>query len=76
MPRVLFQYDFDWYPPELKGRWMRAYKAGWSGLVTTPCATEAGRLGKIAESGEGAAQAGGHPAQSTKRRQTGARSKR
>ena len=46
MPRIAFTADFDWYPPERGGRWCRAYKAGFSGLVTTPCAAAAVAAGK------------------------------
>lgn len=35
MPWIMFSEDFDWKPlPQVT----IAYKAGWSGLVTTPCA--------------------------------------
>ncbi|MBO1040412.1 hypothetical protein [Brucella pituitosa] len=38
MPHVRFSSDFDWKPlPQVT----IAYKAGWSGLVTTPCAAAA-----------------------------------
>ncbi|MDH7792001.1 hypothetical protein [Ochrobactrum sp. AN78] len=38
MPHVRFTEDFDWKPlPQVT----IAYKAGWFGLVTTPCATAA-----------------------------------
>lgn len=38
MPRVRFTADFDFRPQQ--GVTI-AYKAGWSGLVTTPCANQA-----------------------------------
>ena len=41
MPWVYFTKDFDWYPPELNGRFCLAYKAGTIALVTTPCAVAA-----------------------------------
>jgi len=74
MPWVTFIADFDWRPPELNGRWLRAYRAGSTHLVTTPCAraacaagraTPAQRPGRDAGHGENqqaqgtAAQAGG-----------------
>lgn len=38
MPWVRFSEDFDWKPlPQVTV----AYKVGWSGLVTTPCAAAA-----------------------------------
>jgi hypothetical protein len=38
MPHVRFSEDFDWKPlPQVT----IAYKAGWSGRVTTPCANSA-----------------------------------
>lgn len=76
MPRVTFISDFDWYPPELKGRWMTAYKTGWFGLVTTPCAAAAKANGKIAEPRQGAAETGGDPAGSTERGEASASTKR
>lgn len=38
MPWVTFTQDFDWRP---EPRVMTAYKAGYSGQVTTRCAEEA-----------------------------------
>ena len=35
MPRVKFVADFDWKPTPAV---TIAFKAGWTGLVTTPCA--------------------------------------
>lgn len=46
MPVVLFLKDFDWYPASLNGKWMQAYKAGTTALVTTPCAHAAIAVGK------------------------------
>jgi hypothetical protein len=43
MPRVTFTDDFDFKP---KPQVTIAYKAGWSGLVTTPCADQAVAAGK------------------------------
>lgn len=80
MPRVVFTQDFDWAPPEFNGRWLVAYKAGWSGLVTTPCATvaiAAGKaIGKAPEQGLGAAETGGDTASRPLSRKAGARTKR
>lgn len=80
MPRVVFTQDFDWAPPEFNGRWLVAYKAGWSGLVTTPCATvaiAAGKaIGKDPEQGSRTAEAGGDTACRALGRKAGARSKR
>jgi len=82
MPRVKFTEDFDWYPPSLKGRWMRAYKAGTAELVTTPCAEAAIAAGKaiksgeITESGEGASETGGDLAGGEERGKASARTKR
>lgn len=82
MPRVLFTQDFDWAPPEMNGRWCRAYKAGWSGLVTTPCAVmaiaagKAHKIGSIKEPRVGAAEASGDPAGRAERGKAGARTKR
>ncbi|PRA46650.1 hypothetical protein [Brucella pituitosa] len=43
MPHVHFSEDFDWKPlPQVT----IAYKAGWSGLVTSPCATAADQANK------------------------------
>ena len=39
--RVIFTKDFDWYPPELKGRSHIAYKAGMNLLVRKNCAADA-----------------------------------
>ena len=80
--RVTFTRDFDWYPAPLNGRWCRAYKTGWSGLVTTPCAAaaiaagKARKLGETEKSGGGATEAGGDSASRAKRGKTGASSKR
>lgn len=82
MPRVLFTEDFDHYPPELNGRWCKAYKAGWSGLVTTPCAVlaiaagKARKLGQAQEQRSSAAETGGDPSGRALGSKTGARSKR
>lgn len=80
MPRVLFTQDFDWAPPEFNGRWLVAYKAGWSGLVTTPCATAAiaaGKaIGKAPEPRESASETGGDSAGGAQRGKAGARTKR
>lgn len=80
MPRITFTRDFDWAPPEFNGRWLKAYKAGWSGLVTTPCAVlaiAAGKaIGQTSEQGEGAAETGGDPASRALSGKAGARSKR
>jgi hypothetical protein len=59
MPVVTFTADFDFYPPQLNGRWMRAYKQGMTALVTTPCAAAAIAAGKAAiarDNGEGNGQ--------------------
>ncbi|GAA5627449.1 hypothetical protein Brsp05_02738 [Brucella sp. NBRC 12953] len=43
MPHVRFSEDFDWKPlPQVT----IAYKAGWSGLVTTLCANSAVQANK------------------------------
>lgn len=43
MPWVRFSEDFDWKPlPQVT----IAYRAGWSGLVTTPCANSAVQANK------------------------------
>ncbi len=80
MPRVAFTQDFDWAPPEFNGRWLVAYKAGWAGLVTTPCATAAiaaGKaIGKTSEQGSRTAETGGDTASGAQRGKAGARSKR
>jgi hypothetical protein len=47
MPWVRFTADFDWYPPERRGHWCKAYKAGTVDLVTSPCAAAAIAAGKV-----------------------------
>lgn len=82
MPRIIFTHDYDWAPPEFNGRWLVAYKAGWSGLVTTPCAAaaiaagKARKLGETEKSGGGATEAGGDSAGGTLSSEAGARAKR
>lgn len=82
VPHVIFTHDFDWAPPEFNGRWLKAYKAGWSGLVTTPCAvaaTAAGKAQRIGETEEpraSLAETGGDTACRALGRKAGARSKR
>lgn len=49
MPRVRFTADMDWRP---KQGVTIAYKAGWSGLVTTPCAEAAVAAGKAVPTGK------------------------
>jgi hypothetical protein len=43
LPRVRFTADFDFRP---KPGVTIGYKAGWAGLVTTPCANQAIAAGK------------------------------
>lgn len=45
MPRVTFARDYDWQIPGKRG--MIAFKAGWSGLVTTPQAEAARAAGVL-----------------------------
>lgn len=42
---VRFLMDFDWYPPELKGRVHIAYKAGMAMLVRRKCGEDAIKAG-------------------------------
>lgn len=82
MPHITFTHNYDWAPPEFNGRWLTAYKAGWSGLVTTPCAAaaiaagKAKRIGQTEESRAGPAETGGDTACRALGRKAGARSKR
>lgn len=83
MPRITFTADFDWAPPELNGRWLRAYKAGMTELVTTPCAAAAiaaGRAGmargETEEPRVGVAEAGGDSAGRSVGSKAGARAER
>jgi hypothetical protein len=49
MPRVRFTSDFDFKPmPQVT----MAYRKGWSGLVTTPCANQAVAAKKAARVGK------------------------
>jgi len=41
VPWVLFTSDFDWRPPEKKGRVTIAYKAGMKIFVRATCAADA-----------------------------------
>lgn len=45
MPRVKFAKDYDWPIPGKRA--MIAFKAGWSGLVTSPQARDAARAGAL-----------------------------
>lgn len=47
MPRVTFAHDYDWQIPGKRG--MIAFKAGWSGLVTTPQAEAARAAGVLVQ---------------------------
>lgn len=47
--RVRFLADFDFRPPELKGRYTIAYRAKWEGTVRRCCGTEAVAKGKAIE---------------------------
>lgn len=47
MPRVTFIRDYDWQIPGKRG--MISFKAGWSGLVTTPQAEAARAAGVLKE---------------------------
>lgn len=47
MPRVKFAKDYDWPIPGKRA--MIAFKAGWSGLVTSPQARDAARAGALVE---------------------------
>ena len=65
MPRVTFTADFDWYPPAYAGRYLQAYKAGFTLLVTTPCAAAAiaaGRAVRPKDDRHGEVQQAGEPA--------------
>jgi hypothetical protein len=46
VPRVTFIRDYDWQIPGKRG--MIAFKAGWSGLITTPQAEAARAAGVLA----------------------------
>ena len=82
MPRIIFTHNYDWAPPEFNGRWLTAYKAGWAGLVTTPCAAAAIAAGKAQRIGEteeprvGAAETGGDTAGRALGGKAGARTER
>lgn len=82
MPRILFTHNYDWAPPEFNGRWVIAYKAGWSGLVTTPCAAaaiaagKAKRIGQTEEPRAGPAETCGDTAGRALCGKAGARTKR
>lgn len=82
MPVIAFTHDFDWAPPEFNGRWLKAYKAGWTGLVTTPCAIaavasgKAQKIGSTEKPGGCPAEARGDPTGGAKRSKTGTRTKR
>jgi len=43
--KVTFTRDFDWSPPEMRGRMTIAYKAGFSGIVRKACAEAAMKAG-------------------------------
>lgn len=45
MPKVTFARNYDWPIPNKRG--MIAFKAGWSGLVTTPQAAAAKAAGVL-----------------------------
>lgn len=45
MPRVKFAKNFDWVVPG--SRAMVSFKAGWSGMVTTPQARDAQAAGVL-----------------------------
>jgi hypothetical protein len=47
MPRVTFIRDHDWQIPGKRG--MISFKAGWSGLITTPQAEAARAAGVLAK---------------------------
>jgi hypothetical protein len=49
MPRVRFTADFDFRP---KQGVTIGYKAGWAGLVTTPCASQAVAAKKAVRTGK------------------------
>lgn len=49
MPWIRFKDDFDWEPPEAKGRTVIAYKAGTTKLVRKECAADAVAAGAGAE---------------------------
>jgi len=59
MPRVHFIEDFDFRP---KPGVTTAYKAGWTGMVTTPCAEQAvaaKKAKRVAKKAEAEADDGG-----------------
>lgn len=47
--RVRFTKNFDFRPPERKGRFTIAYKAGWTGTVRRCCGDAAIAKGKAVE---------------------------
>jgi hypothetical protein len=47
MPRVRFTADFDWKP---KPQVTQAYREGFEGMVTTPCAEAAVKAGRAVRS--------------------------
>lgn len=54
MPKVTFAHNYDWPIPGKRG--MIAFKAGWSGLVTTPQAAAAKAAGALVEERKGKAK--------------------